>query len=144
MLHPEIHHHILKHWKFQKTNTITFFNKSMFKYLAFTVINVVFYENVLTKELQHALKMSVVSARGKLLIELWVTTFLSDWQSPLIFVRIISNLLCMCSWDSEVNKTKIKGGCQSGRKVVPHDSKSDLPLDRLSSKYILTYSIWSE
>ena len=29
----------------------------------------------------------------------------------------------------EINKTKIKGGCQSGRKVVPLDSKSDLPLD---------------
>ena len=28
----------------------------------------------------------------------------------------------------EINRTKIKGGCQSGRKVVPHDSKSDLPL----------------
>ena len=28
----------------------------------------------------------------------------------------------------EVNQTKIKGGCQSGRKLVPHDSKSDLPL----------------
>ena len=28
----------------------------------------------------------------------------------------------------EINPTKIKGGCQSGRKVVPHDSKSDLPL----------------
>ena len=27
-----------------------------------------------------------------------------------------------------VNQTKIKGGCQSGRKVVPHDSKCDLPL----------------
>ena len=26
-------------------------------------------------------------------------------------------------------KTKIKGGCWSGRKVVPHDSKSDLPLE---------------
>ena len=25
-------------------------------------------------------------------------------------------------------KTKIKGSCQSGRKVVPHDSKTDLPL----------------
>ena len=34
----------------------------------------------------------------------------------------------MCSCDFEVNRTKIKGGCQSGRKVVPHDSKSDLPL----------------
>ena len=28
----------------------------------------------------------------------------------------------------EINRTKIKGDCQSGRKVVPHDSKSDLPL----------------
>ncbi len=28
----------------------------------------------------------------------------------------------------EINRTKIKGCCQSGRKVVPHDSKSDLPL----------------
>ena len=32
------------------------------------------------------------------------------------------------SYDFEVNQTKIKGGCQSGRKVVPQDSKSDLPL----------------
>ena len=28
----------------------------------------------------------------------------------------------------EINWTKIKVGCQSGRKVVTHDSKSDLPL----------------
>ena len=27
-----------------------------------------------------------------------------------------------------INRTKIKGGCQSGRKVVSHNSKSDLPL----------------
>ena len=30
----------------------------------------------------------------------------------------------------EVNQTNIKGGCQLGRKVVPHDSKSDLPLTK--------------
>ena len=29
----------------------------------------------------------------------------------------------------EINWTKIKGGSQWGRKVVPHNSKSDLPLD---------------
>ena len=29
----------------------------------------------------------------------------------------------------EVNRTKIKGGCQSGRKVVTQDSKSDLPVE---------------
>ena len=29
----------------------------------------------------------------------------------------------------EINWTKIKGGCQSGRKVVTHNSKSDLPLE---------------
>ena len=28
----------------------------------------------------------------------------------------------------EINRTKINGSCQSGRKVVPHNSKSDLPL----------------
>ena len=28
----------------------------------------------------------------------------------------------------EINWTKIKGGCQLGRKVVTHNSKSDLPL----------------
>ena len=28
----------------------------------------------------------------------------------------------------EINQTKIKGGCQLGRKVVPHNSKSNLPL----------------
>ena len=28
----------------------------------------------------------------------------------------------------ETNRTKIKGSCQSGRKVVTHDSKNDLPL----------------
>ena len=28
----------------------------------------------------------------------------------------------------EINRTKIKGGCQSGRNVVIHNSKSDLPL----------------
>ena len=27
-----------------------------------------------------------------------------------------------------MNQTKIKGGCQSGRKVLTHNSKSDLPL----------------
>ena len=27
-----------------------------------------------------------------------------------------------------INRTKIKGSCLSGRKVVTHDSKSDLPL----------------
>ena len=35
--------------------------------------------------------------RGKSLLELWVTTFLHDWQPPLIFVRFISNFLCMYS-----------------------------------------------
>ena len=30
----------------------------------------------------------------------------------------------------EINGTRIKGGCQSGRRVVTHNSKSDLPLGR--------------
>ena len=28
----------------------------------------------------------------------------------------------------EINQTKVEGGCQSGRKVVTHNSKSDLLL----------------
>ena len=38
----------------------------------------------------------------------------------------------------ETNQTKIEGSCQSGRKVVSHDSKSDLPL---LSSYACTYCI---
>ena len=34
---------------------------------------------------------------GKSLLELWVTTFIPNWQTPLIFVRFISNFLCMFS-----------------------------------------------
>ena len=30
----------------------------------------------------------------------------------------------------EINRTKVKGGCQSGSKVVSHNSKSDLPLEQ--------------
>ena len=33
----------------------------------------------------------------------------------------------------EIDWTKIKGGCQSGRKVVTHNSKSDLPLSKSCS-----------
>ena len=39
-----------------------------------------------------------------------------------------SNSMAIAHVIFEVTQTKIKGGCQSGRKVVPHDSKSDLPL----------------
>ena len=44
----------------------------------------------------------------------------------------------------EINRTKIKGGCQSGRKLVTHNSKSDLPLVKLLEKkydflYLLSY-----
>ena len=39
----------------------------------------------------------VPADRGKSPLELWVTTFLSNWQPPLIFVRFISYFLCMYS-----------------------------------------------
>ena len=39
-----------------------------------------------------------------------------------------SNSMASAHVDFEVNQTKIKGGFQSGRKVVTHNSKSDLPL----------------
>ena len=35
---------------------------------------------------------------------------------------------CYSCTDLNLNRTKIKGGYQLGRKVVTHDSKSDLPL----------------
>ena len=76
-------------------------------------------------------------ARGKSLLESWITTFLSDLQPPLIFVRFTSkshkhyppHYQSSCKYKKfEINRTKIKGSCQLGRKVVTHDSKSDLPL----------------
>ena len=44
-----------------------------------------------------AKKSGIEYIRGKSLIESLDTTFLPDWQPPLIFVRFISNFLCMCS-----------------------------------------------
>ena len=39
----------------------------------------------------------------------------------------------------EINQTKIKGGCLSGRKVVTHNAKSDLPLETCNIlKYIFS------
>ena len=74
--------------------------------------------------------------RGKSLLESWGTTFVPLWQSPLIFVWIyfkISWILAMLLEHMhkkfEINRTKIKGGYQSGRKVAAHNSKSDLPLE---------------
>ena len=43
------------------------------------------------------IKLKSVPLRGKSLLELWVTTFLPDWQLLLIFVRFILNFLCICS-----------------------------------------------
>ena len=42
--------------------------------------------------------------------------------------RALSTLVEHMQKKFEINLTKIKGGCQSGRKVVTHNSKSDLPL----------------
>ena len=38
----------------------------------------------------------------------------------------------------KLNRAKIKDGCQSGRKVVAHDSKSDLPLVTRNRRIALT------
>ena len=42
-------------------------------------------------------------------------------------------LLCHMHMKFEINRTKIKGSCQSERKVVTHNSKSYLPLDLIIS-----------
>ena len=39
----------------------------------------------------------------------------------------------------EINQTKIKGGCQLGRKVVNHNSKSDLPLKQFTTRIKKTF-----
>ena len=41
----------------------------------------------------------------------------------------------------DVNQTKIKGGCQSGRKVVSNNSKSDLPLVNLNGSAIFANNL---
>ena len=43
----------------------------------------------------------------------------------------------------EINRTKIKGMCQSGRKVVTYNSKSDLPLVQFSSAEAAQLSVQS-
>ena len=47
----------------------------------------------------------------------------------------------------EINRTKIKGGCQSGRKVVNHNSKIDLPLARVVDirlRYVKMYFTYAQ
>ena len=49
----------------------------------------------------------------------------------LIYIKIIWPLVILLEHKHkkfEIIQTKIKGGCQSGRKVVTHNSKSDSPL----------------
>ena len=74
-------------------------------------------------------------ARGKSLLESWGYHFSSQLTSTLnlclIYFKITWALVILLDHmhkKFEINRTKIKGGCQAGRKVVPHDSKSDLPL----------------
>ena len=74
-----------------------------------------------------------VLLRCKSLYELWVTTFLPERQQPLIFVWFTSNQMSTSHMNRAhaqfyINRTKMKGGCRSGRKVVTHNSTSDLPL----------------
>ena len=75
------------------------------------------------------------SHRGKSLLELWVNHFTSRLRATLnlclIYFKITwaqAILLQHMHKKFEVNRSKFKGGCQSGRSVVIHNSKSDLPL----------------
>ena len=43
----------------------------------------------------------------------------------------------------KINRTKIKGGFQSGRKVITHDSHSDLPLVVISTSSHMQHSTCS-
>ena len=52
--------------------------------LSIRIVQEIKYETSDMKQSQCVFKTS----RGKSLLELWVTTFLPDWQRPLIFVRL--------------------------------------------------------
>ena len=60
--------------------------------------------------------------RGKSLLELWVTTFLPDWQPPLIFVRFISIFFCMYSISiASAHVILGSGKSSTPRKVLPRE-----------------------
>ena len=73
---------------------------------------------------------------GKSLLELWVTSHFSSRLTAtlnlcLIYFKIASELAILLEHmhkKFEINPTKIKGSCQSGRKMITHNFKSNLPL----------------
>ena len=59
----------------------------------------------------------------------------------LIFFKItraLAIILELMRKKSEINRIKIKGGCQSGRKGVTHNTKSDLPLEFCWKSKVIT------
>ena len=79
-------------------------------------------------------KSYCLETRGKSHIESWGTTFLPEWQPPLTFVWFTSRshehwAILHMHKNFDINRWEIKGGCQSGRKMVTHNSKSDLTLE---------------
>ena len=54
--------------------------------------------------------------------------FSSPLTAYFIIIWALAILLEHMHKKFEINQAKIKGSCQSGRKVVTHNSKSDLPL----------------
>ena len=84
----------------------------------------------------------VICTRGKSLLEFWIMYHFSSQLTVTLnlspnYLKLLVHVLHWygwCSCDFEINQTKIKGGCQSGRKVVPHNSKNDLPLGTHASK----------
>ena len=60
-----------------------------------------------------------ISSRLKATLNLCLSYFKIPWVLAILLEHILKNF--------EINWTKIKGSCQSGIKVVTHNSKSDLP-----------------
>ena len=75
-------------------------------------------------------KISLLAASwGKSLLESWGTT--ATINLCRIYFKItlaLAILLEHMHKKFEINRTKLNGGCQLGRKVVTHNSKSDLAL----------------
>ena len=62
--------------------------------------------------------------------KIWFSSFKITWKLVMLLDHLHKNF--------EINRTKIKGGCQLGSKVVTHNSKSDLPLVDYASPGLAT------
>ena len=71
----------------------------------------------------------------------WLTATLNLCLIYFKITWVLATLLEHMHKKFEINRTKNKGGCQSGRKVLTHNSKSDLPPEIVKWNLKKTY-LW--